>query len=429
MVVRWLQLVLALAFFVGCSLQGQVSGNPDRSGQLYLPLETTSPSGTRYRLTNALLRVTSDQDGSVTEVSTEGVADTEIRLTLEAGDYLVELSSELDEFTLLRLGGDAAEEDELADNAELISSAAVEVEVLADTEVRARFRFLVDGEETGFGDVVIGIDVEERNVDGGAILDAGAPSLDASIVDGGGVVDAAADAGIGDASVGDTGDGGAADAGDAGPPVCGDGVVNQADEDCDDGNDIDTDECSNTCEIACVCGDLVVCAFEDCDDGNLVDGDSCPSTCRFETDAADAGVAGGETDSGSSDQLNPECNGCLDESIPDVPVDIVGNCLGDPQCVGVMSCVVDSNCFQREGSPSVCYCGEGTDINACQEPDFVPPGACVDELVAAFVADGLPTDNATIVGQLAADGTTSGAAFVILIGATNFGICIDECSL
>jgi cysteine-rich repeat protein len=63
--------------------------------------------------------------------------------------------------------------------------------------------------------------------------------------------------------------------------VCGDGVV-EAPEECDDGNLIDGDGCSSTCQIEGVCGDGVVDPGEQCDDDNLVDGDGCSSTCRLE---------------------------------------------------------------------------------------------------------------------------------------------------
>ncbi len=52
--------------------------------------------------------------------------------------------------------------------------------------------------------------------------------------------------------------------------LCGDGVV-EGDEVCDDGNDVDTDMCTNACEEA-ACGDgLVYEGVEACDDGNDID--------------------------------------------------------------------------------------------------------------------------------------------------------------
>ncbi len=68
--------------------------------------------------------------------------------------------------------------------------------------------------------------------------------------------------------------------------VCGDGNVDEG-EACDDGP-LNDDEEPNACRTDCSrarCGDGVVDdappASEDCDDGNQLDGDDCPSTCKF----------------------------------------------------------------------------------------------------------------------------------------------------
>ena len=58
---------------------------------------------------------------------------------------------------------------------------------------------------------------------------------------------------------------------------CGDGVKNGP-EGCDDANDIDDDECSNTC-ISASCGDGVIQMGEECDDGNDADTDECLNSC------------------------------------------------------------------------------------------------------------------------------------------------------
>ncbi len=60
--------------------------------------------------------------------------------------------------------------------------------------------------------------------------------------------------------------------------VCGDDII-AVDEECDDGNEVDTDDCTSECLFS-VCGDgFVEDGFEDCDDGNTEDGDGCDSTC------------------------------------------------------------------------------------------------------------------------------------------------------
>jgi cysteine-rich repeat protein len=54
--------------------------------------------------------------------------------------------------------------------------------------------------------------------------------------------------------------------------VCGDKMVTLGFETCDDGNDIDTDDCPSNCQDA-VCGDKFVYeGAEECDDGNDVEG-------------------------------------------------------------------------------------------------------------------------------------------------------------
>lgn len=62
-------------------------------------------------------------------------------------------------------------------------------------------------------------------------------------------------------------------------PACGDGVV-QAGEGCDDGNTVDEDECTNACALP-TCGDGIVQAGEECDDADPVDEDECTTTCTL----------------------------------------------------------------------------------------------------------------------------------------------------
>lgn len=60
--------------------------------------------------------------------------------------------------------------------------------------------------------------------------------------------------------------------------VCGDDLIG-ADEECEDGNTVDTDDCTNQCKFN-ICGDgSVLEDFEECDDGNTTSGDGCDSDC------------------------------------------------------------------------------------------------------------------------------------------------------
>jgi cysteine-rich repeat protein len=62
--------------------------------------------------------------------------------------------------------------------------------------------------------------------------------------------------------------------------VCGDTIVQAGVEECDDGNQVETDSCINTCKAA-KCGDgKVLAGTEECDDGNQVDNDACTNACK-----------------------------------------------------------------------------------------------------------------------------------------------------
>jgi cysteine-rich repeat protein len=60
--------------------------------------------------------------------------------------------------------------------------------------------------------------------------------------------------------------------------ACGDSVVHLGQEECDDGNSIDGDHCTNSCTLA-VCGDGVIGPDEDCDDSNTSNLDYCTNDC------------------------------------------------------------------------------------------------------------------------------------------------------
>ena len=68
--------------------------------------------------------------------------------------------------------------------------------------------------------------------------------------------------------------------------ACGDAIVQEGVEECDDGNDDDTDECTSLC-LPASCGDTFVQAgVEECDDGNNTDGDGCTADCKSENKIA-----------------------------------------------------------------------------------------------------------------------------------------------
>lgn len=144
---------------------------------------------------------------------------------------------------------------------------------------------------------------------------------------------------------------GAADAEpDAVVPVCGNGVI-LAPEGCDDGNTLDGDGCSATCQVEigwyCTgqpslceteCGDGIVAGLEICDDGNTVGGDGCAATCTAVC------TNGSSTDCNLAGQTLDQAAAFVD---PDPPADATqcagfqntpGNDVGphwDANCLGV----------------------------------------------------------------------------------------------
>ena len=62
--------------------------------------------------------------------------------------------------------------------------------------------------------------------------------------------------------------------------ICGNNILD-AGEQCDDGNTVSGDGCSQFCTIE-ICGNGILDLGEQCDDGNNVSGDGCSPNCRLE---------------------------------------------------------------------------------------------------------------------------------------------------
>lgn len=94
--------------------------------------------------------------------------------------------------------------------------------------------------------------------------------------------------------------------------ACGDGFTDLAlhGEECDDGNDIDGDECTNACTLA-RCGDGVVqVGVEVCDDGNTESGDGCRADCGKEEICGDGFLDEGEECDDGNDNPLDACDAC-----------------------------------------------------------------------------------------------------------------------
>jgi cysteine-rich repeat protein len=178
--------------------------------------------------------------------------------------------------------------------------------------------------------------------------------------------------------------------------VCGNGVVEGA-EQCDDGNVLPCDGCSDTCmiESGYICGDGILNAAcgEQCDDGNTVPGDGCDENCMSEGCGNGVLDAGEECDDGN---VLP-CDGCSDTCTIET-----GYTCGDGTVNA--SCgeeCDDGNVLSCDGCSDTCMiesgyiCGDGILNAACGEQ-------CDDG--NTIKCDGCSSDCAIEVGYVCGDG-------------------------
>lgn len=129
------------------------------------------------------------------------------------------------------------------------------------------------------------------------------------------------------------------------PSLCGNGDVDIATEDCDDGNSVGGDGCSATCHSEC--GNGSVDGDERCDDGNLIAGDGCDLRCLIEP---------GFTCAGEPSECIEPTGACADPFLvalaPNANNALVGEATGDTS-MG-MNQVPEADC---DGYPS----GDGND--------------------------------------------------------------------
>lgn len=143
--------------------------------------------------------------------------------------------------------------------------------------------------------------------------------------------------------------------------MCGNGRV-EGKEECDDGNRVDTDTCSNTCKTRRpVCGNRKLEATEECDDGNTVAGDGCSARCLKEPVCGNGKKEAGEA---CDDGNTRNGDGCTSK------------CVVEPKCGNAKletgeQCD-DGNVVSNDGCSSTCKvepkCGNGL-IEAGEECD------------------------------------------------------------
>jgi cysteine-rich repeat protein len=141
--------------------------------------------------------------------------------------------------------------------------------------------------------------------------------------------------------------------------LCGNGTRDLGEE-CDDGNRIDTDGCTNRCTV---CGDGAMGAGDECDDGNIVSGDGCDANCTLTACGNGITTAGETCDDGNrsgGDCCSPVCQweaygtSCADD----------GNECTNDVCDGTGTC---------NHPPNMAPCSDG---NLCDGADFCSGGTC-----------------------------------------------------
>ncbi|PRP94871.1 RCC1 domain-containing protein [Enhygromyxa salina] len=162
---------------------------------------------------------------------------------------------------------------------------------------------------------------------------------------------------------------------------CGDGVV-QDGEQCDDGNQDDTDTCVQGC-VEASCGDGFVGPGEGCDDGNQDNADACSNAC-VPTTCGDGIVQEPEQcDDANTDETDDCLSTCAQASCGDGFVH-----------EGVEACD-DANASDTDACLTSCVdatCGDGfvhEGVEPCDDGNDVDTDACLTGCIAATCGDGL----------------------------------------
>jgi cysteine-rich repeat protein len=162
---------------------------------------------------------------------------------------------------------------------------------------------------------------------------------------------------------------------------CGDGLVYEGFEECDDGNPSNTDACVGDCKSA-VCGDgYVQDGVEMCDDGDDDDADGCTVMCTPGV-CGDGIIQQGEQCDDMNDIISDECPACqlafCGDGYIQVGIEICddGNLATNDGCINPLC--VPGECGDGliwEGMET-CDDGNDSDNDAC--PGSCAPGFCGD---------------------------------------------------
>jgi len=173
-------------------------------------------------------------------------------------------------------------------------------------------------------------------------------------------------------------------------PVCGDGLVNQASEECDPPSD---DACPGaclgdcTCSIPALCGNALVEPGEECDGGGCPAGRACLGDCTCEPPPPECGngiVEAGE----DCDQTSCPAGGTCQTDCTCAPVPTCGDGIVDPgeQCDGT-GCPEGTECLADCTCADTLLCGNGVvdPGEQCDASDCAPGAVCQADCTCAVV--------------------------------------------
>ena len=162
---------------------------------------------------------------------------------------------------------------------------------------------------------------------------------------------------------------------------CGDGIVGPG-EGCDDGNQNNEDLCTNECKLAS-CGNGMLDQGETCDDGNQNDGDACLSTC-VDASCGDGYVQDGveECDDANPNNTDVCLDSCETAECGDGFVWAGNEECDDANTVNEDECL--NSCDSAECGDSVVQEG----VEECDDGNDDNDDTCVEECVVATCGDG-----------------------------------------
>jgi cysteine-rich repeat protein len=181
--------------------------------------------------------------------------------------------------------------------------------------------------------------------------------------------------------------------------VCGDGYHYEGVEQCDDGNSDDTDDCVSGC-LGAVCGDSFVHAgVEGCDDGNTQDGDNCSAECALESCGDGVVQAGEECDDGDQSDTNNCTTLCADAVCGDGFVWANNEACDDANSVQTDACLnscVDASCGDGlvwEGTED---CDDSNNVQTDDCTNICNDASCGD----GFIQEGVEEcDDGNVMGN------------------------------